>query len=141
MTYVLETITQQDQEKIIKDAECDPLKNRDFVYATRNPRDFPQNWVIDRERNFYMCFRPVLMRPETMGDSLYFYFKEYLYEIRIRSPFSNEVEFVDIPPPFLLNEFQREIVAAFTVFGRSGGGAIDCLGNPDTISPEFKRGV
>ncbi len=139
MTYVLEKITPEDQLKIIEDAGCDPLKKKDLTYAINDSRDFPKNWAIDREHNSYMCFAPILMRPESMGTSLYFFFREVLYEIRVETPFGNDVSIVDSPPHSILGEFQEGIAAAFVVFGRSGGGPRDCLGNPDSFLPVFKK--
>lgn len=141
MAYVLEPITPADQEKIIGDAKQDPVKEGDLMYAAKNPRDFPKSWAIDRERNFYMYLAPILMRPETMGSSLYFFFQSALYEICVESPFGNQVNIVESLPIALRGDFEKEISQAFAVFGRSGRGQQDFFGSPDLFVPEFKKGA
>jgi hypothetical protein len=141
MAYALEIITPIDREKIVEDAKQHPMKERDLTYAAKNLRDFPQKWAVDRERDLYMYFAPILVRLETMAMSLYFFFQGALYEIRVETPFGSQVNIVESPPDLLRDEFEKELSKAFTVFGRSGEGQKDYFGNPDPFVPEFKSSL
>jgi hypothetical protein len=137
MAYILEKITLEDREKIIKDAACDEVKQHNLSYA-KNHNDFPETWTINRECNYYLFLAPIITRPEIMKCPLYFYFKKNLYEIYFESAFGNKIGFLDVPAPELLKEFQKELVVAFAVFGRGGHGALNEFGNPEfSIVPEF----
>lgn len=140
MTYVLEKIAPEDRERIIEDAGCDPAKKRDLVHASRYPRDFPKTWAVDRERSAYLYFAPVLVRPESMGTSLYFFFEGILYEIRVETPFGNEVSIVAPPQGPQSHKVQEELVSAFAVFGRYSTGPLNEFGHPEfAFVPEFKK--
>ena len=62
MPYVLEKITLEDREKIIKDAACDAAKQRTLIY-THQHQGFPKAWAIDWERNCYLFRTPPRERP------------------------------------------------------------------------------
>ncbi|KJV05286.1 hypothetical protein [Methylocucumis oryzae] len=98
MAYVLETITSEDQEKILKDAECDEEKHGLLRYA-KDHVDFPETWAIDYQRNYYMLIAPVIVRPDEPGGAIFFYFKGFLFEICIESPFGNKIKCIDKPSP------------------------------------------
>lgn len=140
MAYVLETITPADQQKIIKDAACDPSYQKLLIHVLQSPHEFfPGRWVIDRDRNFYMYITPTNVRPETSASPRSFFFKGRLYQISLTSQFGYEVEFVDKPPISELKEFQEELTAAFAVSGRGVGGPLNEFGTPEyAFVPAFK---
>lgn len=131
MAYVLETITLKDQQRILKDAECDPIKKRNLTFVATTAGDFPKRWVIDRERNYYMFIPPRMVRPESMASPRYFFFEGFMYEFRVLTPFGYEVEFVDTPPASQFRAFQDEITSAFSVFGGGDSGPLNEFGDPE----------
>jgi hypothetical protein len=140
MAYVLEAITPQDQQKILKDAECDPIKKRNLTFAATTAGDFPKKWVIDRERNYYMFIPPQMVRPEsTLISPRYFFFDGFMYEFLVPTFFGCEVESVDTPSESQLKKFQDEITAAFAVFGGGDSGPLNEFGDPEfAFVPVFK---
>lgn len=121
MAYVLETITQEDQEKIIKDVECDERKRRALLarngYFNCNPG---LKWVIDRGRDSYLFWSP--RPPMTQHYHYYFYFEKKTYAIHIESPVVGKVYFDDESPadPSLLSALKRAIGEAFDAHGIDG---------------------
>lgn len=53
MTYVLEKITPEDQEKILRDAACDPEKQEILSSGFRVGEPHVSTRLIDRERDCY----------------------------------------------------------------------------------------
>lgn len=121
MAYVLETITQEDQEKILKDVECDGGKRRALLarngYFDCNPG---LKWVIDRERDSYLFWSP--RPPMTQNYHYYFFFEKTTYAIHIKSPAVGKVYFDDEMPsdPLLLSALNRAISEAFDAYGIDG---------------------
>ena len=121
MTYVLETITPEDQEKILRDAECDERKKKILIRRGYfNKDEPPRDWVIERDKNSYLFWAP--RPPMDQSYYYYFYFNNFLYALRINSISNCIVYFDDKPffPPPDLAEFKQAIIDAFSVFGVGG---------------------
>jgi hypothetical protein len=135
MTYVLEKITLEDQEKIIKDAACDARK-RLALNFDKQRKIFREFWAIDRERDYYLLRAPLEERPESSTRGFYMFFDGVIYDVYLENMFDNKTSFKPNvkPSPQLL----AEITAAFTVLGRFSCGPLDKHGNPEyAVVPEF----
>lgn len=140
MAYVLEKILPADQEKILADANCDQEKRNWLIYRKHFKYNPELSWTVERERNIYMFLAP-RTREQSGEDHYYFYFNSRLYGFHLEGgPFVGKLVAFDdavLPPQPLLDELQREIVAAFAVYGRSGDG--DHGGDwMYAVKPEFK---
>lgn len=132
MAYALEAISMEDQQKILKDAECDPIKKRNLTYFATTSGDFPKKWVIDRERDYYMFISPWMVRPEDSSmHSRYFFFDGFMYEFLAPTFWGDEIKFIDIPPESQFSRYQEEITLAFAVSGRGSGGPLNEFGDPE----------
>jgi hypothetical protein len=114
MAYVLEEITPADQEKILKDAECDEMKKAPLV--TLNYFEYGRPiWVIDRERDSYLFWGP---KPAKVNYArYYFFFNKFLYVLRVKRG-ENVIHFEDMPilESFLLHDLKQAIKEAFSVY-------------------------
>lgn len=117
MAYVLEKITPADQEKILKDAECDANK-KNLLTRSRLFRDSVGNeWAVDRDKNSYLLWVPP--PPRSQAHCYYFYFHDFLYALRFDSYVDCVIHFDDarLPDQSLLPEFKKAIIDAFSVRG------------------------
>ena len=145
MTYVLEKITPEDQEKIIKDAVCDPKKQERLTYAMAH-QEFTQSWVIDRERNCYLLRMPSTMREEDWDTPYFIFVDGCMYRINREGQAGHRVYFDEavLPTASSLTKLQDEIRAAFAVYGCWGDGPLNDRGVPVwAIDPQFtmKKGA
>ncbi len=132
MAYVIETITPEDQRRILKDAECDPIKVRNLNYAVTKAHNFPERWVIDRERDYYMFIPPQMVWSDNfLVSPRYFFFNGFMYEFLAPIFVGSDVEFVDQPPELQRESFHDEITAAFAVAGRGMVGPLNEFGDPE----------
>ena len=94
MAYFLETISSEDEEKILKDAECDENKKNVLVRRRFFEDKGCHKWAIDRDKNSYLFSAP---KPPKYSDSFYyFYFRGFLYGLRLPChPLKSVVEFQD----------------------------------------------
>ena len=124
MAYTLESITQPDQEKIVKDSACDPRKQTRLEYALRS-RTFPRVWAVDRERDCYLIMRPVVTRED--GLDYYAFIDGYMYGINKVDLYGHDVYFDEknLPSKEALYAAQQEITSAFEIFGALGTGPTD----------------
>ncbi len=117
MAYVLETITPEDQGKILKDAECDERKKKALIRRGYfNKDEPPRDWAIDRIQNSYLFWAP---RPPMNPDyHCYFYFNDFLYALRFKSKVDCVVYFDDakLPNLSLLPSIKQEIANAFLAY-------------------------
>jgi hypothetical protein len=122
--YTLEKITEEVQDRIIKDAVDDPPRQSSLIAAKRN-RVFDGNWAIDHERNCYLLwdFSRAL---EEMEDAPYLAFvRGVMYRVRMDGSFRRKIYFHKKKAPAdpgLLREVQGEIRSAFKIYGRHGDG-------------------
>ena len=137
MAYILEKITLENREKIIKDADCDELKQADLIYANKH-HGFPEFWAIDRDRNYYLCIAPPRERPESSVRGFYMFFDGVIYDVYLENLVENKAFFKpDVKPS---QELLAEITAAFAVYGRFGWGAKNRRGESkpsNAVVPEF----
>lgn len=139
MTYVLETISKEDQEKIIKDAASDPKKRSSLIYA-RDHHEFPTSWAVDREHDSYLMLAPVMVREDSWDRPYYIFAKGGMWQIKSKASVGNQIYFdeMTLPPSPALLDVQQEIRAAFAVYGRWGDGPLNEFGKPEfALSPEF----
>lgn len=116
MAYVLEAISKEDQEKILRDAACDPEKLKRLTIGFRDLDSALDTWVVDRERDCYMLDRPYPVYTGSTEDfRRYFFFREYMYEISQLTFFGHDVVILDMPPESLLDDFKQEVTAAHMV--------------------------
>jgi hypothetical protein len=118
MTYVLEEITLADQEKILKDAECDERKKRLLIRRDYfNKDEPPREWAVNRDKNSYLFWAP--RPPMDQNSYYYFYFNNFLYALHFKSQVDCVVYFDDtpFPTPPRLTEFKQAIVNAFSAYG------------------------
>jgi hypothetical protein len=118
MAYVLEKMTQADQEKILKDAECDESKKQLLIKRKIFTRYSAGNeWAIDRDINSYLFW--VHPPPRSEYRYYYFYFNDFLYALRFYSIADCLIHFDDsrLPDQSLLPEFKEAITEALSVYG------------------------
>jgi hypothetical protein len=138
MAYVLAKITPEDQQKILADAECDLSKKRDLAYAIKHG-DLTKNWAIDRNKNCYLLFAPVIVREV---DWEFFIFCDgNIFGINFENPFSDKV-FIESSSKLSQEKkarLQSEIRDSFSVYGRFGKGTLDEDGKPRySVAVEFE---
>lgn len=141
MAYVLEKISEADQEKILTDANCDQDK-LNKLNRNRHFKDSCRTWAVDRERNYYMFSAPITTREQTTDRPYYIYFKNVFYEICTEGWFGNRVYFDENSRPSSesFSELEKEVKTAFAVYGRYGDGPLNERGDPEfAITPEFKE--
>lgn len=115
MAYVVEKITPEDQQKILRDAACDPEKMKTLSNGFRD--GFVHGWIVDRERDCYMIGKPRFVRMDAEDFRRYFFFKGCMYEISQLSFFGYDVAIIDMPPESQLEEFKQEVTAACMATG------------------------
>ena len=137
MGYVLEDITAEDQERIIREtAQTLGWRHRALVYA-RDHDEFPKTWAIDRQRNCYMLRLPTLVRGPT---SYLLVFDQQAHLAVSADLFARRMYFDDdvTPPPSLMENVKREFIAALKVYGMFGAGPLDENGKPtESVMPAF----
>lgn len=141
MAYVLEKITKVDQEKIIKDAECDPKKRSALIYA-RDHHEFAASWAVDREHDGYFLLAPVTVREESWDRPYYIFVRNRLWRANSKASIGNQFYLDEevLPPPDVLLEVQQEIRTAFAIYGRWGDGPLNEFGKPEfAVIPEFEE--
>lgn len=120
MTYVVEKITPEDQEKILRDAACDPEKFKRLTIGFRDSDPKVTHWIIERKRDYYMLTKPCSVRREAGDLRRYFFFKGGMYEISQLQFFGPEIAIIDLPPESQLEEFKQEVTAAYMATGPDG---------------------
>lgn len=109
-----------------------------MIYA-RDHADFPETWAIDYHRNYYIFNAPIIVRPDEMGSTMFFYFNGFLFEMHIKSPFENKITCTDEPNISIFREYQEETAAALAVFDHGCQGPLNQSGIPEfSITPDFK---
>ncbi len=128
MSYELERITVDDQEKILRDASYDQKRvNNLLARGGHFNNAFELTWAIDRERDCYLFTAPPL--PMTATKRYYFYYEKHLYLLIIDSKITDE-KFLstghfdedvdgDVSPDLI-----EKIKEAYLVYGPSGKGQI-----------------
>lgn len=140
MTYLLETITLADREKIIQDAA--PWGKQTWLKEAVKMLLFPKSWAVDRQRNCYMFFMPDLVRTESLEQPYLAFVDGRMYQINLSSMFGQDVYFdeKELPAENAIDALQCEVVAAFAVLGLFGKGPLDELGLPEyEVVPVFKK--
>lgn len=94
MVFVLENITPEDQEEILRDAADAPDIQRHLLYA-KKLNDFPKTWAIDRQRGCYLIFAPRHMREDSWDIPIYLRVREGIFEIRSEGQVGNRMYFAD----------------------------------------------
>ena len=136
MTYVLEKITPEDQEKILSDLESEQLKKLRVIGDRIFIRAGDQNWAIDQKANSYIFIAPTTME-QAINPRFYFFYKSVWYELWVNDLFGNLVHF-DSPEPVEIQEreeFRKNLKDALFVFGRYSTGSSDFA---NSIIAEFK---
>jgi hypothetical protein len=117
MTYVLEKITPEDQQKIINDANP---RLREYLCQAQRRGKFPTSWAIDRERNHYLFRGPMFFR-EDINYPYYVFAYGRMYLFRRNTPedsfFFDEKE---PSPPEELSRVQAEVELALPCHGSRG---------------------
>ena len=130
MGYVLEEITPEDREKILKDVGESTARMlvRRGGFDEEEMRLMKKNWTVDREKNSYLMTAPNMAAPA--NTFYYFFFEGVIYQFEIRSH-GWKVHFEKKPSEPLYERIKAEILLAFSVFGELGiKGRIDRFFNP-----------
>lgn len=138
MGYVLDTISPEDQDKIISEVN-DTSICQTLSYVKKN-NSFTENWVIDRGKNYYFFIAPDVVRTDRVGLKYHIFYKGQLYTLHINDWFGNKVyiEEREKMSKEFLSSLQDEIKLAFSVHGRSGSGPTNESGAPvNEVVPEF----
>lgn len=141
MTYILEKISTEDQDKIIKDFSNDPELRKSFELV-KKLNQFPTSWAIDRQHNCYLLAEPRLVRPESDEWPYVFFGRSQVFRIASENTRSNKFYFKSESK--LSSEertlVKKEIGLAFSVYGRWGAGEFNEFGMPEfRVAPMFKE--
>jgi len=138
MTYVLEQITPEDQERIIAEAVDDPPTQKHLIYA-RSCGSFARTWAIDKERGYYLFLAPRLMREDSWENPFYIRVKSGMYRIGSQGQIGYRMRFSERRfPVSLLHDILDEIKAALAVYGAWGEGPVNSRNEPeDEVNPNF----
>lgn len=124
MAYILETISPEDQQKILKDAECNE-RNRGLLmmrggHFANNPE---LTWAINREDGSYLFWAPPALSSPSQSR-YYFYFEGASYLLH-RDAITSVIRFdSSSPQPHdQLETLKLRLNAAFTVYRRFGQGS------------------
>ena len=118
MQYLLQYISLDEQDKIVRDAG--PILGK--LYSVRggffeyNPR---HQWVIDRERDSYLLYGPV-MTARRDHPSYHFFFQGTMYYVELNMFLDYLVTVPEEPTQPLLAQFREALVAALTAYGPYG---------------------
>jgi len=123
---VIEKVTPEIQEKILKDASYDK-KNTNMLLARGGyfNSSIELTWAINKEKNYYFLLAPAL--PQAISKRYFFYFKKNMYILVIASEITNENffstgYFKDVVDRKLISELESEVRKAYLVYGPSGKG-------------------
>lgn len=138
MTYILKKITPEDQQKILKDAACAHLLQKNLSFAL-SQNEFPETWAVDANRDTYLFLAPRFVREDSWSLPFYFYIGGRLLEIRSEGQLGNHMYFADRTEPLsLLNKILDEIKDALSVYGMWGNGPNNEKGEAEfMVNPRF----
>ncbi|WP_250656913.1 hypothetical protein [Alkalimarinus coralli] len=139
MTYVLEPISLEDQNKIIDDAISDPEK-LSLLSFLRKEGQFSKNWAINKKVGNYLFLVPEIVRTDTMYSRFFVLIDGSWFEVYVDSLFGNKAAIkggANLVAE-LRGEIEEELMQAFVVYGRFGKGPLNEFGKPEfEIIPEF----
>ncbi len=117
MTYILEEISPEIQEKILSDANCDERKKRQLLGREGHFNNNPGlNWVVDREQDSYLFKAPKIDPREPRFD-FFFYYKASFYRIYFANLHKYIVYFEDfVSTDGLKVKLETELQKAFNVY-------------------------
>lgn len=138
MSYVLEKVTPEDQQRILSDANDSQKRKILTSQFFANSPDL--TWAVDRDRGCYLVFAPRLTREDGEISPFYFHLGTQLIEFYVPTNLGNAVTFVSLPAmtPDEYHNLKVEIAAAFLTYGRFGRG----LNNGDwlhALVPSFEQ--
>lgn len=118
MNFVSETISPEDQARIIRDAGPELAK----LYRLRRGYfdNFPGTmWAIDRERHAYLLLAPMADYRRTI-PTYHFFFHGMMYTLELRDAIACEITCINPPPDNQLEAFEAAVLEAFEVHGPDG---------------------
>ncbi|WP_434778358.1 hypothetical protein [Neisseria sp. Ec49-e6-T10] len=118
MVFVEEELTKEDQQKILRDVQCDEKKyallKKNLEYYTRP--NFAHYWVIDHQSGFYLIYVSKNAHYSESDKYFYFYFYNKTYEVLAKRGFIDILYLKDLPEPTILDEFKENLRKAFAVY-------------------------
>lgn len=139
MTYVLDSISPADREKIIQDAAAD-IEKRDWLIYAIKWKTFADTWAVDKQRNCYLLLMPPRIREESDEDIYFAFVGGRMYKINRLGFFGDRVYFDEQSAEAVPSIVEEEVTAAFAVYGCWGQGPLNEIGIPEfEIVPKFTK--
>jgi hypothetical protein len=141
MAYALANITQEDREKIKRDASSSPDKLR-WLNAAEQLDAFPLTWALDLERDCYLMPMPIESRGDTNDVPYLMHVEGQLYKIERVGAYADLMHFDEdsLPSVDKLRAVEGEVTAAFAVYGCWGDGPLNERGQLEfAVVPEFTK--
>ncbi len=135
MSYVLELISKEDQQKIKNDFKSNEKHYRSLISRVGffSQNDSQLRWTIDRDKGYYFFYKPAISK-ERERDCL-FYYENCIYQFtrlweanESQTKIIHKLQFNEHVEPSLLPALTSEIKKAYECFGLYGRG-------PDSSEP------